>query len=137
MLELLCLDLLGENRLENQSERVLESLSCPPGPVPTAAVDEEKEDDDSSPSPEKPKILAFFGPPLAAAATPLSTSAGADDGARSMGSPLVAGASPSGVECGARMPRFRMILNTYQNERVTACVMHFDSCGALWRSHGP
>ena len=116
VLELLFLDLLGENRLENQSDRVLESLSCPP--APTAAVDDEKEDEDSKPNPEKPKVFEFFGPPLAAAATPLSTSAGAEDGARSKRSPLAAGARPSGVECGARMPRFRMILNTCQDERI-------------------
>ena len=115
VLELLFLDLLGENRLENQSDRVLESLSCPP--APTAAVDDEKEDEDSKPNPEKPKVFGFFGPPLAAAATPLSTSAGAEYGALSKRSPLAAGARPSGVECGARMPRFRMILNTCQDER--------------------
>ena len=104
------LDLLGENRLENQlSERVLDSLSCP-----AAAGDDDevaKEGEVSSPSPEKPNILEFFGPPLAA----VSTSAGADDGARNRRSPLAAaaaGARPSGVECGARRPRFRTILNT-------------------------
>ena len=102
------LDLLGENRLENQSERVLASFSCPPA----ANVDDvTKEGEVSSPSPEKPNAFGFFGPPLAA----VSTSAGADDGARRRRSPLAAaaaGARPSGVECGARTPRFRTILNT-------------------------
>ena len=108
MLELLFLDLLGENRLENQSERVLDSFSCPAA----ANVDDvTKEGEVSSPSPEKPNAFGFFGPPLAA----VSTSAGADDGARSRRSPLAAaaaGARPSGVECGARTPRFRTILKT-------------------------
>ena len=108
------LDLLGENRLENQSERVLASFSCPPA----ANVDDvTKEGEVSNPSPEKPNIFWFFGPPLAA----VSTSAGADDGARSSRrSPLAAaaaGARPSGVECGARTPRFRTILKTCGEKR--------------------
>ena len=114
MLELLFLDLLGENRLENQSERVLASFSCPPA----ANVDDvTKEGEVSSPSPEKPNVFGFFGPPLAA----VSTSAGAEDGARSRRSPLAAaaaaGARPSGVECGARTPRFRTILKTCREGR--------------------
>lgn len=133
VLELLCLDLLGENRFENQlSDRVLESLSCPPT---AAAVEDEKEDEDSNPipRPEKPKVRgppalrppppppAAPAPPFVAAATPHSTSAGAEDGARSKRpSPFVAaGPRPSGVECGARMPRVRMILNTCEDERDT------------------
>ena len=105
------LDLLGENRLENQSERVLDNLSCPAAAV---VDDVTKEGEVSSPSPEKPSIFGFFGPPLAA----VSTSAGAEDGARSRRSPLAAaaGARPSGVECGARTPRFRTILKTCSGE---------------------
>ena len=113
VLELLFLDLLGENRLENQSDRVLESLSCPP-----TAVDEEKEEEDSKPNPGKPRVRGpALRPPAApfeAVATPLSTSAGADFGA-----PFVAGLRPLGVGCGARMPRFRTILNTYQDGRIS------------------
>ena len=105
MLELLCLDLLGEKRLENQSDRVLESFSCP-----IVAV-EDDELEDKSPSPEKPKVLAPTPLPVPPAPS-LSTSAGAEDGVRSTWSPFAGKARMSGVECGARMPRLRMILNT-------------------------
>ena len=111
MLELLCLDLLGEKRLENQSDRVLESFSCP-----IVAVEDDELEDNSA-NPEKPKVLAptpLPAPlaPYVPAVTPLSTSAGAEDGVRSMWSPFAGKARMSGVECGARMPRLRMILNT-------------------------
>ena len=107
MLELLCLDLLGEKRLENQSDRVLESFSCP------TVVVEDDELEDNSPNPEKPKVLAPTLLPLPVPPAPsLSTSAGAEDGVRSMWSPFAGKARMSGVECGARMPLLRMILNT-------------------------
>ena len=57
------LDLLGENRLENQSERVLDNLSCPAAAI---VDDVTKEGEVSNPSPEKPNVFGFFGPPLAA-----------------------------------------------------------------------
>ena len=46
MLVLLFLDLLGENRLENQSERVLDNLSCPAAAI---VDDVTKEGEVSSP----------------------------------------------------------------------------------------